>query len=206
MTNRRLLDYSPEAVLLECSDLTETLGVLAALREESLPWVSEIVPGARSLLVKVNRLPTQAQRQRLLAMRPAPPIRTDRQPMTIEVDYDGPDLAEVAMLAKLTPDEVVAVHSGQLWTVGFCGFAPGFAYLHGENERLRVPRRTVPRTKVPAGAVGLAGEWSGIYPREGPGGWQLIGRARRQVWDLQRDSPALLQPGMRIRFVDRTGS
>ena len=96
--------------------------------------------------------------------------------MEIGVRYDGADLTEVAELVGLTTDEVIAAHTGQAWTVGFCGFAPGFGYLHGENADLRVPRRAHPRTSVPAGAVGLADVWSGIYPRQGPGGWQLIGR------------------------------
>jgi KipI family sensor histidine kinase inhibitor len=203
MTNRRLLDYSPEAVLLECTDLTETVGLLASLRDEAFPWVSEVIPGARTLLIRVNRLPTQAQRQRLLTLRPAPPVRTERPPLTIEVDYNGPDLEEVAAFTKMTREEVVRTHTEQVWTVGFCGFAPGFGYLRGENERLKVPRRSSPRTKVPARSVGLAGEWSGIYPRVGPGGWQLIGRAHVKVWDLHRENPALLQPGMRVRFVER---
>ena len=118
----------------------------------------------------------------------------------IEVDYSGPDLEEVSSLTGLSAEEVVAAHTGQLWTVAFCGFAPGFGYLHGEDERLRVPRRSTPRTKVPTGAVGLADDWSGIYPRSGPGGWQLIGRTDAPLWDLDRDPPALLQPGMQIRF------
>lgn len=92
-------------------------------------------------------------------------------------------------------------HTGQTWTVAFVGFAPGFGYLTGQDRRLHVPRRSDPRVRVPAGAVGLAGEFSGIYPRESPGGWQLLGRTPTPVWDLDRDPPALLQPGIRVRFV-----
>jgi KipI family sensor histidine kinase inhibitor len=119
----------------------------------------------------------------------------------IEVDYSGEDLAEVAELTGLSPDEVVQAHTGQVWTVAFCGFAPGFGYLHGEHNRLRVPRRSSPRTRVPAGSVGLADQWSGIYPRVGPGGWQLIGRTEQTLWDLDKTPPALLQPGLRVRFT-----
>src|SRR5690606_38116373 len=93
----------------------------------------------------------------------------------LAVIYDGPDLAEVAELTRLTPEQVVAAHTGTPWRVGFSGFAPGFAYLVGGDPRLQVPRRAEPRTQVPAGSVGLAGEFSGVYPRQSPGGWQLIG-------------------------------
>ena len=90
---------------------------------------------------------------------------------------------------------MVAAHTGTPWRVAFGGFAPGFAYLVGGDARLQVPRRDSPRTKVPAGAVGLAGEFSGVYPRESPGGWQLIGTTTVAMWDLDRDPPALLAAG-----------
>jgi KipI family sensor histidine kinase inhibitor len=103
----------------------------------------------------------------------------------------------------LTPREVVAAHTQTPWRVGFAGFAPGFGYLVGGDERLRVPRRSEPRTKVPIGAVGLAGEFSGVYPRESPGGWQLIGHTSEEqaaLWDVDRDPPALLTPGQWVQF------
>ena len=95
---------------------------------------------------------------------------------------------------------MVAAHTGTPWRVGFGGFAPGFAYLVGGDSRLEVPRRAEPRTKVPVGSVGLAGEFSGVYPRESPGGWQLIGRTSAELWDIDRESPALLMPGMWVQF------
>ena len=119
--------------------------------------------------------------------------------------YDGPDLAEVARLTGLDEDEVVAAHTGTPWRIAFGGFAPGFAYLTGGDERLRVPRRDEPRTTVPAGAVGLAGEFSGVYPRSSPGGWQLIGSTDALLWDPDRDPPALLLPGGSVRFVEARG-
>ena len=100
-------------------------------------------------------------------------------------------------------EEVVAAHTSTPWRVGFGGFAPGFAYLVGGDERLAVPRRSEPRTKVPVGSVGLAGEFSGIYPRSSPGGWQLIGQVSEDqaaLWDVDRDDPALLTPGMWVQF------
>ena len=97
-------------------------------------------------------------------------------------------------------------HTGTPWLVGFGGFAPGFAYLVGgigAAERLNVPRQSEPRTRVPAGSVALAGEFSGVYPRESPGGWQLIGRMAKdaaELWDVDRDPPVLLRPGMWVQF------
>lgn len=113
----------------------------------------------------------------------------------LAVQYDGPDLAELARLCRLSAD-VVAAHTGRPWRVGFAGFAPGFAYLVDGD-----PRCTEPRTAVPAGSVGLAGAVSGIYPRSSPGGWQLIGRTDAALFDVDRDPPALLRPGAWVRFV-----
>ena len=116
--------------------------------------------------------------------------------------YDGPDLDDVAALTGLSRSEVVAAHTGRPWRVAFGGFAPGFAYLVGGDPRLRVPRRDRPRPSVPAGSVGLAGEFSGVYPRSSPGGWQLVGTTSAVLFDVDRDPPALLGPGTTVRFVD----
>ena len=116
--------------------------------------------------------------------------------MVIDVVYDGPDLAEVASLTGLSTAQVIHAHTATVWRVGFCGFAPGFAYLVDGDPRLRVPRRSEPRTSVPAGSVALAGEFSAIYPRQSPGGWQLIGHTEAVLWDLDRPNPALLTPGI----------
>ena len=129
-----------------------------------------------------------------------PHLPTGDADVVIDVTYDGEDLDEVARLTGLAPQEIVAAHTGRPWRVGFSGFAPGFAYLVGGDERLAVPRRSDPRTKVPVGSVGLAGEFSGIYPRESPGGWQLIGRTSAVLWDVDRENPALLTPGMWVQF------
>jgi biotin-dependent carboxylase-like uncharacterized protein len=126
----------------------------------------------------------------------------DGEVVEVPVHYDGDDLEEVAALTGLTPAEVVAAHTGRPWQVGFVGFAPGFAYLVDGDPRLRVPRRSSPRPRVPAGAVGLADEYSGVYPRSSPGGWQLLGHTDVALWDLDRDPPALLRPGLRVRFTD----
>ncbi|NNV10291.1 allophanate hydrolase subunit 1, partial [Geobacillus sp. MMMUD3] len=115
----------------------------------------------------------------------------DARTVTIDVRYDGEDLAEVADLLDVSPAEVVARHQRARWQVAFSGFAPGFGYLAGDDPLFDVPRRSNPRTRVPVGSVGLAGEFTGIYPRSSPGGWQLIGRTDARLWDLDRDPPAL---------------
>jgi KipI family sensor histidine kinase inhibitor len=122
----------------------------------------------------------------------------------IEVDYDGADLDEVAAATGLSADEVVVAHAGTVFTVAFCGFAPGFAYLTGLPPELHLPRRSSPRTRVPEGSVAIADAFSAVYPRSSPGGWHLLGRTEARLWDLTRDVPGLLQPGDRVRFARTT--
>jgi KipI family sensor histidine kinase inhibitor len=119
----------------------------------------------------------------------------------IPVVYDGADLEEVARLVGLSPEEVVERHVAAEYIVGYIGFAPGFAYLVGGDERLAVPRLPRPRERVQAGTVAIAGPYSGVYPRESPGGWRLIGRTSLVLFDPQRASPALLSSGDRVRFT-----
>lgn len=119
----------------------------------------------------------------------------------IPVIYDGEDMADVADLLGISVDEVVRRHCDAAWSVAFVGFAPGFAYLTGGDPIFDVPRRKVPRLSVPAGAVGLAGTFSGVYPRVSSGGWQLLGHTETPMWDERADPPALLQPGDTVRFT-----
>ena len=119
----------------------------------------------------------------------------------VPVRYDGPDLDAVAQLCGLDADDVIRRHSAAAYTVAFCGFAPGFAYLTGLDAALQVSRRDEPRSSVPAGSVAIAGEYSAVYPRSSPGGWRLLGRSDLTLWDVERDPPALLMPGTTVRFV-----
>lgn len=199
-----VLDYGDRALMVQCGDTAEVLGWTAALRAAALPGVLDIVPAARTVLVKLDGPRHQGVvRQRLCKMRfcadEAAPLDRSAD-VLIDVAYDGPDLAEVAAHSGLTVDEVIEAHTGTPWRVGFAGFAPGFAYLVDGEPRLRVPWRAEPRTAVPAGSVGLAGEFSAVYPRRSPGGWQLIGRTDAVLWDLERPDPALLAQGMWVRF------
>jgi KipI family sensor histidine kinase inhibitor len=196
---RRLIAYGPTAALLECENLAEVVGLLPQLREQ--PKINEVVPGARTVLLRLAAPLDEADRRMLQSMTPIGAEVHERVRIRVEVDYCGEDLRTVADQVGTTSAEVVELHTGQIWTVGFCGFAPGFAYLQGEHDRLRVSRRQQPRPNVPAGAVGLADSWSGIYPRAGPGGWQLIGRTDAHLWDLDRTPPALLQPGFQVQFI-----
>ncbi|EFV13582.1 5-oxoprolinase subunit B family protein [Segniliparus rugosus] len=119
----------------------------------------------------------------------------------VEVRYDGPDLARVADLLGRSADEVVAAHTGSLWTAQFLGFSPGFAYLTNPGAGLAVPRRPSPRARVPAGSVALGSEYSAVYPSATPGGWQLIGSTDTPLWDPERDPPSPLAPGSLVQFV-----
>lgn len=118
----------------------------------------------------------------------------------LDVVYDGDDLPAVAQRWGLDVAAAAARHAAVTHTVAFCGFAPGFAYMSGLPGELAVPRRDTPRPRVPAGAVALAGTYTGIYPRPSPGGWQLIGHTDAWLWDADRDPPARLVPGTRVRF------
>lgn len=129
------------------------------------------------------------------------PAASDAPPVEVPTSYDGADLEDVARLWDMTREEVVATHTGTWFEVAFCGFAPGFAYCTGLPDRLAVPRLDSPRSRVPAGSVGLAGPFTGVYPTSSPGGWLLLGRTTLDLWDAARDTPASLAPGTRVRFV-----
>jgi KipI family sensor histidine kinase inhibitor len=204
LVGNTVLDYGDRALMLQCGSTAEVLAWVDALRAAALRGVLDIVPAARTVLVKLDNPRLQAvTRQRLRRMRVTPDVAApaDRTAdVVIDVVYDGPDLPEVANHTGLTTAQVINAHTSTLWRVGFNGFAPGFAYLVDGDPRLRVPRRSEPRTSVPAGSVALAGEFSAIYPRQSPSGWQLIGHTDAVLWDLERPSPALLTQGMWVQF------
>lgn len=200
----RVLPYADAGLLVELADLDEVLALYAELVDAPPRGVVDLVPAARTLLLRLDphRTDVREVERAVRSASPRPGTRPDAGHLEVPVTYDGEDLAEVGRLTGLGERGVVEAHTGQEWTVAFCGFAPGFGYLVGTDERLHVARRTTPRTRVPAGAVALAGEFTGVYPRESPGGWQLIGHTTVQPWDIDRDPPALLLPGARVRFVE----
>jgi KipI family sensor histidine kinase inhibitor len=185
-------------VLLELPD--NAAAVRVARRLASEPGLVDVVPGHRTVLVTWDDEPPELIELAEAALRDDQAAPNGAS-VEIPARYDGPDLDEVARLTGLSPEEVAARHLGAEYVVGFLGFAPGFAYLLGGDERLRVERRAEPRALVPAGSVALAGPYSGIYPRESPGGWQLIGSTTTVLFDATRDPPALLSPGDRVRFI-----
>ncbi|WP_332759503.1 carboxyltransferase domain-containing protein [Pseudarthrobacter sp.] len=189
------------AVLAELSGLHDVLALQALLLEQPLPGQVDVLAAAETVMVKADS-PAAARRMaaRLLEMDLTVQSHAEGKLVQIETVYDGDDLAEVGRLTGLGADGVIAAHTGQVWTVAFGGFAPGFSYMVGENQVLEVPRRSSPRTAVPAGSVALAGNYSAVYPRKSPGGWQLIGRTAAHMWDLSREQPALAAPGDRVRF------
>jgi KipI family sensor histidine kinase inhibitor len=203
----RILNYGDRALLIECGCPGHVLALATAIREERLPGVVDIVPGAETVLVSVSGPRHQATVRAMLgtitASHPEGEEVSGNVDVVVDVVYDGADLTEVADRLGMAVTDVIAAHTGTPWRVGFVGFAPGFAYLMGGDPKLAaVPRRSDPRPRVAAGSVALAGGFSGIYPRESPGGWQLIGRTEAVLWDVDRPHPALLTPGMLVRFRD----
>jgi len=199
----RLLPSGSTALLVELEDLGAVLGLYAALVEDTPVGVLDIVPAARTVLLVTDPAVTSvaAVAEAVRTRKPREDGQAPGESVEIPVRYDGQDLDDAAALLGCDGAELVRRHTSQEWTVAFCGFAPGFGYLTCPGWRYDVARRSSPRTAVPPGSVGLAGEFSGVYPRESPGGWQLIGRTEVTVFDLSREPPALLRPGTRVRFV-----
>lgn len=202
----RLRRCGAAAVLVELDSLTEVAAARAALSD--LPGVVDLVPAARTVLVSfapgaggLNQVRELLDRADLSKA----PVSASRAVVLPSV-YDGPDLELVAETAGLSVEDTVALHSGAEYTVAFCGFSPGFAYLTGLPEPLRQARLDSPRTRVPVGAIGVAGEFTGVYPRSSPGGWRLLGRLSDDadaLFDPTRTPASLLAPGDRVRFEAR---
>lgn len=198
----RILPVNLSTLLVELDDLSQALGLFDQLHREPISGVTTIIPAARTLLVSF--MPARISAEQLAHTLRARPVsggggHQHGELIEIPVCYNGEDLDEVARLLEMSTDEVIRRHGEHEYQVAFCGFAPGFAYLAG-GAGFDVPRRNTPRTRIPAGSVALAGTFSGIYPTDSPGGWQLIGTTPLEMWDIHRKPAALLQPGMRVRF------
>ena len=183
------------------------MALVAALDAAALPGVLDVVPSYTTILLSFDpeiAEPSELEAEvlRLAATATGETVAPGRE-VTIPVAYGGgfgPDLDEVAAHTGLAPAEVIARHAGAGYVVASMGFAPGFAFLIGLPPELATPRRASPRTRVPAGSVGIGGAQTGIYPSETPGGWRLIGRTPRRLFAIDRDEPFLLRPGDRVRF------
>jgi KipI family sensor histidine kinase inhibitor len=184
--------------LIELPDNGAAVRLAGLLREERSDLLDVVIGHTTVLVTWVGEIPDLGDAaERALVSEAGPAGRL----VEIPVVYDGPDLDEVARLTGLSPEEVIARHTGAEHVAAFIGFQPGFAYLTRGDELLHVPRRDVPRTRVPGGTVAIAGPYSGVYPRESPGGWRLLGSTTALMFDPAREPPALLAPGDRVRFV-----
>lgn len=206
----RIRRYGESGLLLELSSSAQVTAVYRALHsardDGRLDGVRELVPAARTVLVAAadGATPPRERVGELVADlgdldRLGTPSETPAE-VAIPVHYDGEDLDLVARTAGLSVAEVIELHSGAEYTVAFCGFAPGFGYLTGLPEPLQQARLDDSRSRIPAGSVGVAGEFSAVYPRSSPGGWRLIGRTEQVMFDPSADPPARLSPGDIVRF------
>lgn len=191
-------------VLLEVADPP---GAAEAARRAALSLgvaLEEVVPGAATVLVLAASAAGLTVLLPLLEEGGGDPGERPEGPVVeLAVRYDGPDLEEVGRMTGLGADGVVAAHSGVRYRGAFSGFAPGFCYLEGLPDGLRVPRRADPRPAVPPGSVAIADRWSAVYPRASPGGWRLLGTTAEVLWDATRAPPARIGPGTIVVFRPR---
>jgi KipI family sensor histidine kinase inhibitor len=193
--------FGANALLLEVDDVDAWTAALTRRRASGELVADEIVPGARTVLLDGVADPDSLAAA-IRAWPTAPPVvAATGKVITIPTRYDGPDLEAVASRWGMSIDAAIEVHGGIEFRVAFFGFAPGFAYLSGLPDSLAVPRHETPRARVPAGSVALADTYAAVYPSASPGGWQLLGHTADVLFDVERDPPALLAPGDRVRFV-----
>jgi KipI family sensor histidine kinase inhibitor len=202
MASVRMLPVGRDAVLVEVDSSHDAVSLAAWATEHRL--ADDVVPGARTVLldrpVHPDALAASLERWTPADLSPGPEVE-------VSVTYDGPDLDFLAELWDCETSEVIERHTTTAFVSAFCGFAPGFAYLSGLPDDLpEVPRLATPRTRVLAGSVGLAGRWCGVYPRESPGGWRILGHTDTVLWDVSRQPPAVLAPGTQVQFRDASSS
>ena len=197
----RVLPFGPGALLAEYDSISEVMSVDEALRESNLDGIDEIIPAARTVLVTFGQIDRAALHELLVPGAAA--THVEGPLVEIPVVYDGEDLEEVADATGLRVEEIVETHSSTVYSSAFLGFTPGWAYLVGLPESLRLPRRKTPRTVVAAGSVAIANEFTGVYPTVSPGGWHLLGHTDVRMFDVERDKPALVLAGDRVQFVPR---
>lgn len=202
----RILPSGSDSILIELRGLEPTLRLLDHLRALEPEGIVEIIPAARTLMLRFDPAVTDRKRLTALLAQTKLPARSERaaESFDIPVRYDGEDLGAVAEHLGWSVEELIRRHSEADYTVAFAGFAPGFAYLTSDDPDFEVPRRKSPRLRIPAGSVAVAGRFSGVYPGDSPGGWQLLGMTSVKMWDTSRPRAALLVPGDRVRFRDVT--
>ena len=193
-----LIPVGARAVLVEVADATAARSLATWARAAGVE-ATEVVPAARTVLFDGLADPARL-RSALAGWSPREDV-AEGALVEVAVRYDGPDLGFVAEQWGTDEEGVVERHTALTFVSAFCGFAPGFAYLAGLPEHLAVPRLASPRPRVPDGSVALADTWCGVYPTASPGGWRILGSTDAALWDADRDPPALLAPGTRVRFV-----
>lgn len=191
------------ALIVDLPDLKTVMDFYAALTATPLPHQTDVVAAARTVLVTFDS-PTATTKAVDVLASYDPDAADMGTPRDIEIDvrYDGEDVETLAASLDMSASELIEWHTSTTWVAAFGGFAPGFTYCVPEDasRALEVPRRDSPRTAVPAGAVALAGEFSAVYPRTSPGGWQLIGTTTTPMWDSTATPPALVAPGDRVHY------
>lgn len=210
----RLLPAGDAALLIEFADeindaVNDRVHALThALRAQNHPHVLDLIPAYSSLLVCYDSRCVPLAEIHAWLQNALDALHTflPPEPRLIEIPTQyggefGPDLTFVAQHSGMTEDAVIHAHTSVIYRVYFVGFAPGFAYLGSVPESIVVPRLETPRTRVPAGSIGIAGRQTGIYPMEIPGGWRIIGRTPVRLFNPDLIPPALLRPGDRVRFV-----
>ena len=183
-------------------EVDDPIAWVAELRSRRIDGIIEIIPAERTVVVVCERERHGDIGSVIAQIDGSAAVVESPGHQSIEVVYDGPDLAATADALGLSVEELIRRHTSATYTVAFCGFSPGFAYLRGLDPALRLPRRTTPRTKVPAGSVAIAAGYSCVYPSSSPGGWHLLGRSDVRVFDVDRTEPALLRPGMTVSFTE----
>ncbi|HEY2288594.1 MAG TPA: allophanate hydrolase subunit 1 [Streptosporangiaceae bacterium] len=203
----RFRPAGPSALLVEVDSLSQARALHAEIgRRRAAGWAPsllDVVPGARTVLL--DGIADHRRAAADIRSWTVPPVPPGAGPVTeIHCRYDGPDLPAVAAQWRVSVAQAVRIHTSIEHEVAFCGFAPGFPYIAGLGPGREVARRDSPRAAIPAGSVALGGEYTGVYPRASPGGWQVIGQTDAVMWDSGRDPAALLTAGDRVRFIDVT--
>lgn len=225
MTGPRIEPLGEDALLLRLGERIDPAlnarvhALAAAIHARRPPWLADIVPAhaALALFIDVDMLdaaepharqPPLARAEEWLRAQdfqadPAEALAGNAATAVIPVRYGGeagPDLDALAAAAGMDAQAAISLHAGATYRVAMLGFAPGFPYLGGLDDRLATPRQATPRVRVDAGSVGIGGAQTGIYPQPGPGGWNIIGRTPLRLFDPERETPCLLVPGQRVRF------
>ena len=190
---------------LDAETNSHARAIADAVELAKLTGIVDVVPANSSVGIYMDGSAepqkTRTAIDKIISELRAPERTTPSRTHEIPVSYDGPDLESVAMQCRLSVQAVIEIHAEREYQVFAIGFAPGFGYLGELDERISVPRRAEPRTRVPAGSVAIANRQTAIYPLDTPGGWNLIGKTVTRIFDIDRESPSLFKVGDRVRFV-----